>query len=81
MKAYEGIFEVIPDAVLVVDLDGHIVRANAQCLQLFGYGDDELVGMPVEFLIPERFAARHAAYRARYVVAPRVRPLGARLDL
>ncbi len=75
MKAYEGIFEVIPDAVLVVDPDGTIVRANAQSARLFGFGGDELVGIPVESLIPQRFAARHAAHRARYVANPRVRPM------
>ena len=69
-------FEVAPDAQLLVDADGCIVRANRQCEELFGYPDAELVGLSVESLIPGRFVHRHALYRKSFMDAPRARPMG-----
>lgn len=81
MDVYRSIFECAPDAVLVVDRDGCISRVNARAEATFRYGRDELIGRAVEILIPERFAARHVAHRTRYLQEPRLRPMGANLDL
>jgi PAS domain S-box-containing protein len=71
-----GLFEVLPEGLLVVDPEGRIVRANARVHEMFGYEPDALVGMAVEDLIPTESRARHSAHRAAYAAAPRVRPMG-----
>jgi PAS domain S-box-containing protein len=78
---YQLIFERAPDAIFVVDATGRIERANAQTERLFGYAPDELVGRPVELLIPQRLRDGHAAHRASFWSAPRLRPMGQGLTL
>ncbi|MGE3274023.1 MAG: sensor histidine kinase [Vicinamibacterales bacterium] len=75
------IFEDAPDAILLVDRAGRILRANAQTAKMFGYPHGALTGQPVELLIPERFARHHVAHREGYIAAPRPRPMGAGLTL
>jgi diguanylate cyclase (GGDEF)-like protein/PAS domain S-box-containing protein len=70
-----------PDAMVIVDEDGVIVLVNAQVEGIFGYGRDELVGQPVEILVPERFRAVHPEHRAKYGIEPHTRPMGAGLEL
>lgn len=70
-----------PDAFLVVDLSGSIVFANAQAERLFGYERDELVGSPVELLVPEGLRQRHLQHRDHYWLSPRSRPMGSGLEL
>lgn len=70
-----------PDALIVVDEAGTIVLANVQAETFFGYDHDELIGLPIERLLPEHLRAAHAALRARYMQAPRTRPAGVGLDL
>ena len=70
-----------PDAIVAVARDGRILLVNAQTEKLFGYPREELVGEPVEKLIPERFHATHAAHRGKYHADPHVRPMGAGLEL
>ena len=77
----DGLLEAIPDALVLVDHSGRIVRVNAQTEQLFGYRRDELVGQPVEVLIPERLRDRHVGQRAGYMVSPHVRPMGQGMNL
>jgi PAS domain S-box-containing protein len=77
----QGVLEFSPDAVVVVNHEGRVVRANQQADLLFGYGRGELIGQAVEMLIPEQFRAQHAQYRADYAAAPRLRPMGAGLAL
>jgi PAS domain S-box-containing protein len=81
MDRFRLIFESAPDAIFVVDATGHIERANAQTERLFGYAPDELVGRPVELLIPPRLRDGHAAHRAGFWTAPRLRPMGQGLTL
>ncbi len=78
---FEGLFRFSPDAVLVTDRDGRIIQANDQTQHLFGYSRDELIGHPVEILIPERFRGTHPGFRADYVADPHTRPMGANLEL
>jgi len=75
------LFEAAPDAMVLVQADGRIVRVNAQAEQLFGYPRHELLGRPVDLLVPERFRAAHREHVRRYGAAPRVRPMGRGLAL
>jgi PAS domain S-box-containing protein len=76
-----GVLDAAPDAMVVVDREGRIVLANSETQRLFGHSRDDLVGQPVETLIPERFWSGHAAHRAGYTRAPRTRAMGVGLEL
>jgi PAS domain S-box-containing protein len=74
--------DAAPDAMLVVDDQGRIVLVNRLTEQLFGYSGSELLGQKVEVLVPARFRTKHLDHRAGYFARnPRVRPMGAGLDL
>ena len=77
----ESALESAPDAIVICDPSGAIAFANRQVGTLFGYDREEILGRPVEQLIPERFRARHAGDRAGFANNPRVRPMGAGLKL
>jgi PAS domain S-box-containing protein len=76
-----SLLEAVPDALVVVDHGGRIVLVNAETERLFGYRREELLGQPIEVLVPERYRERHVADRDRYFAAPRVRPMGQGLEL
>jgi len=78
---YQGLFEFAPDGIVVVNRDGCIVYVNAQAERFFGYGRQEIIDMPVEVLIPERFRQKHIANRQQYFHDPHVRPMGTGLEL
>ena len=67
---FADLLEAAPDAMVIVDGRGCIVLVNAQTEHLFGFRREELLGEPVETLIPERFRAAHAGHRAGYVKSP-----------
>jgi PAS domain S-box-containing protein len=71
-----GLLDAAPDATVVVDQSGNIVLVNGQTERLFGYERGELVGQPVELLVPEKFRAGHPAHRDGYMAAPAHRPMG-----
>ena len=70
-----------PDATVIVNQAGQVVFANAQVKNVFGYSSDELVGTDVEVLLPDRYKQAHGKHRDAFVRAPRVRPMGAGLEL
>jgi formate hydrogenlyase transcriptional activator len=78
---FEKLFEFSPDAMVAANEQGQIVEVNAQAVRLFGYTREELLGRPVEILVPVRFLGAHAQHRRGYHADPGVRPMGAGLDL
>jgi diguanylate cyclase (GGDEF)-like protein/PAS domain S-box-containing protein len=76
-----ALLELCPDAMVIVDGLGAIVLLNTQTERLFGYRHGELVGEPIEELVPQRFRDRHSVHRERYGTDPHTRPMGVGLEL
>lgn len=75
------LFEAVPDALVLVDAAGQTVFVNNQTEVLFGYTRGELLGQPVEILVPEPLRSQHVAHRAAYLANPRPRELNSGLEL
>lgn len=69
--------ESAPDGMLAVDAEGRILLVNRQIELLLGYRRDELLGRPVELLLPQRFRATHVEHRTTFLEKPELRPMGA----
>jgi PAS domain S-box-containing protein len=80
-KRFQNLLEAAPDAIVVVNGDGIIQIINAQTEKMFGYSRGELVGMPVEILVPHSAHSKHSKHRDAYSSSPRPRAMGAGLDL
>jgi PAS domain S-box-containing protein len=76
-----ALIESAAEGILVVDERGRIVQANGQIETMFGYAAGELLGQPMEILLPNRLRERHVDHRAAYLAEPRVRTMGRGLDL
>jgi len=74
---FRGLLESAPDGIVVVDSSGNIVIVNTQAERMFGYSREELLGKPIEILVPRRYEQSHVAQRDAYINAPRTRPMGA----
>ena len=77
----KNLLELSPDATVVVDAQGTIIFANVQIARTFGYAPGELMGRPVELLLPQRFRGGHAEHRARFALQPKPRAMGEGLTL
>ena len=75
------VVEAAPNAMIMVDPAGRITLVNAQTEAVFGYTREELIGLPIETLIPERFRSRHPGDRGRYFASPSARAMGAGREL
>jgi len=73
--------EACPNGMVMTDAAGRIVLVNAETERLFGYGRDELVGQPIELLIPERLRNEHVRQRSGFVQHPNIRRVGERREL
>ena len=73
--------ESASESIVVADAAGRIVLVNARTETMFGYARAELIGQPVEVLVPRPLRERHVAHRATYMAAPRIRSMGQGLDL
>jgi PAS domain S-box-containing protein len=80
-EQFRALLELAPDAMVIVDHRGVIRLVNAQTEEMFGYRRGELLGRPVEILLPERFRADHPVHRQAYAASQQVRPMGAGLEL
>ncbi|HSU52849.1 MAG TPA: PAS domain S-box protein, partial [Candidatus Dormibacteraeota bacterium] len=78
---FRSVLELAPDGLMVVNAEGMIRLANAQCEKLFGYTRAELVGKPVEVLVPQEIRSSHPALRAGFHQAPTPRNMGAGREL
>ena len=80
-STFEQLLEGVPDAIVGVDGKGRIALVNSQTEALFGYTREQLLGMSVDALVPERFREVHPGHRAAYFAEPRTRPMGAGVEL
>lgn len=78
---YRAVFEAAPDGIVIVDAGGRVREVNPRAVELFGWSRDELVGQPIEVLVPKDRRPVHRLEREAYVDSPRARPMGMGLDL
>jgi PAS domain S-box-containing protein len=80
-ELFEHLYQSTPDATLLVEAGGAILRANQAAQQMFGYEVDELVGQPVEVLLPSKYTRQHFQNRNIFQKKPAMRPMGLGLEL
>lgn len=80
-QKFRDILDSSPDAMILVDKDGNIALVNSQTEKIFGYSRDEMLGQPVELLVPKRFQPNLYDYRDNFLASPQVQPMGEGLEL
>jgi PAS domain S-box-containing protein len=80
-ERFRRLLESAPDAMIIVGAGGNIELVNSQTEALFGYRREELIGKPVEVLVPDDRRIQHRTHRNAYTVNPHARPMGPGLEL
>ena len=80
-RLFRTLLESAPDAIVLVDAEGRVVLVNDRVEELFGYPPEELLGKPVELLVPAPLREAHAAHRGDFAADPHRRPMGMGLEL
>jgi sigma-B regulation protein RsbU (phosphoserine phosphatase) len=80
-RQFSSFLESAPDAVIIINQDGKIVRINGQTERVYGYGREELIGQEVEMLTPVRFRDSHRGQRVGFVAHPSTRSMGPSVEL
>jgi PAS domain S-box-containing protein len=80
-ERFQAAVESAPSGMLMVDSEGNIVLVNREAERLFGWSRDEIIGKPIEMLVPARFRGPHPRQRAAFLTAPSARAMGAGRDL
>ncbi len=70
-----------PNGIILVDQSGQILIANKEVERMFGYRDGELIGSPIELLVPDKFRGNHTSYREKFHKNPQSRAMGSGRDL
>ena len=78
---FRTLFAAYPDALVVADANGVVVMANPSAAAVLGYRVEELVGLPIDALVPDAVRPRHASYRKDYAHKPVPRPMGTQMEL
>jgi len=76
-EKFRALVETSPQAIILHDAKGNIVIVNSEAEHIFGYRRQELIGQPVEILVPARFRGKHVEERRAYMRKPMLRPMGA----
>src|SRR5688572_22570802 len=78
---FEALFKHASMGIVVINSTGSIQSVNPFALKLFGYTIGEIIEMPIEVLIPQRYHLKHVDHRKKYIHQPGSRPMGVGLDL
>ena len=78
---FRNVLESAPDAMIIIDEQGKIAIVNAQVEKMFGFERQEILGRPIETLLPERLREQHVSHRGKFVSGPKLRPMGEGMDL
>ena len=75
------LIDALGDGLALTDHEGRIALVNQRCAEMFGYRREELIGLPVDSLVPAEVRTAHRGYRAGYLRAPQIRPMAERARL
>src|SRR5690349_23371263 len=80
-SSFRALLEAVPIGIIIADKDGQITDLNAETLRMFAYSRQELLGQPIERLLPERLRNPHKDQRLSYTKHPHARPMGIGMEL
>src|ERR1700723_1119899 len=80
-ERFSRVVEAVPNAIVMVGASGLIEMVNGQAEKIFGYPRADMLGQPIEMLLPERYRANHSGLWGAFFVAQQAREMGAGRDL